>query len=282
MEIGNSIQTEFSFFDKSIKEKNCQCYKLFAHYNKNCFSFSVFDIEKEKFLNIESYIFKYEEENLKYLISKFPILKWNFNSFSFNYYFKGCTLIPNSLFDEKLQQKYLEINNQIDKSDVIFFDQLKHINAVAIYSIPRKDLDALNQFENIKIKHSGTIFLENVLEKSKHSTENEIFIDVSTKNFNIAYIKKSKLHFYNNFEFENKNEFLYYILNCYNTLNLNSKQISLRLSGEFEKNEIFNDLKMYVKKIILENRPKLFRYSHVFNTIPNHYFHKLFNQIKCE
>ena len=43
MGIGNSIQKEFSFFDKSIKEKNCQCYKLFAHYNPNSFSLGRFE-----------------------------------------------------------------------------------------------------------------------------------------------------------------------------------------------------------------------------------------------
>ena len=282
MEIGNSIQTEFSFFDKSIKEKNCQCYKIFSHYNKNSFSFSLFDIENEEFLCLESHIFDKESKNLNYLLNQQPILNWNLNSITINYFFKTCTLIPNAIFDEKLKRKYLEINNQIEKEEHVLVDRLKHINAIVIYSIPKNHLNILNKLENIKIKHSATIFLENILEKSKHSLKCELFVDISTKSFNIALVKNSKLFFYNNFEFKTKNDFLYYILNCYNTLELNSKEVPLRISGEFEKNEIISNLKKYIKKIIIEGRPSSFSYSHILNTIPNHYFHKLFNQLKCE
>ncbi len=282
MGIGNSIQKEFSFFDKSIKEKNCQCYKLFAHYNPNSFSFSIFNIENEEFLSLHSYVFDENQEKLNYLLSQSPILKWNLQSITINYFFKTCTLIPNSLFDEKLKRKYLETNNQIAENEDILVDRLKHINAVVLYSIPKVHLNIFNKLQNIKIKHSATIFLENVLEKSKHSTNSEFFVDVSTKNFNIALVKNSKLIFYNNFEFQTKNDFLYYILNCYNTLDVNSKEVTLRISGEFEKDEILNNLKMYIKKIVLENRPNSSSYSHLLNTVPNHYFHKLFNQLKCE
>ena len=282
MEIGSSIQTEFSLFDKSIKEQNCQCYKLFAHYNPNSFSFSIFNVENEEFLSLESSIFDKNDNNLNFLLSQSPILKWNLNSITLNYFFKSCTLIPNSLFDEKLKRKYLELNNQIEKEESVLIDRLKHINAVVLYSIPNSHLNVFKKLKNIKIKHSATIFLENVLDKSKHVTNSEFFIDVSTKNFNIALVQNSKLIFYNNFEFHSKNDFLYYILNCYNTLDLNSKEVPLNIFGEFEKEETIDDLKMYIKKITTEDRPTQYSYSHVLNSIPNHYFHKLFNQLKCE
>lgn len=282
MEIGSSIRQEFSLFDKSIKEKNCQCYKLFAHYNPNSFSFSIFNIENEEFSSIQSYIFDQKKGNLNYLLLQFPILKWNLNSITINYFFKACTLIPNVLFDENLKRNYLETNNQLEEEESILVDKLKHINAVVLYSIPKSHLNVLKKIPNLKIKHSATIFLENILDKSKHSTNSQFFVDVSTKNFNIALIKGSKLIFYNNFEFQTKNDFLYYILNCYNTLELNSNEITLRISGEFEKDEIIDNLKMYIKKIIIEDRPKSYSYSHLLNTVPNHYFHKLFNQFKCE
>ena len=78
------------------------------------------------------------------------------------------------------------------------------------------------------------------------------------------------------------NDFLYYILNCYNTLELNSNEITLRLSGEFNKEIVLNDLKKYIKNVIIENKPKSLSYCHLFNNVPNHYFHKLYNQYKCE
>ena len=282
MEIGNNIKTEFSFFDKSIKEKNCQCYKLFAHYNTNSFSFTIFNMENEEFLGLKSFIFDQNEDNLNYLLRESNVFKWSLNSLTLNYFNTTCTLVPNSLFDEKFKRKYLEINSPVEKEDEILIDKLKHINAVVIYSIPQKHLNALRKIKNIKIKHSATIFLESILEQSKQSTKSNFFIDVSTKSFNIAFVKNSKLIFYNNFKFKSKNDFLYYVLNCFNTLDINSKEVELIISGEFKKDEVINDLKMYIKKIKLETRPINYLFSHTFNDVPNHYFHKLFNQIKCE
>ena len=64
--------------------------------------------------------------------------------------------------------------NQIDKSDVIFFDQLKHINAVAIYSIPRKDLDALNQLPDEWEKQLN--FLKTTLKESNNIKNKVVFL----------------------------------------------------------------------------------------------------------
>ena len=37
----------------------------------------------------------------------------------------------------------------------------------------------------------------------------------------------------NNFSFSSKNDFLYYVLNCYNTLNLDPSKDKLHIFGEF-------------------------------------------------
>ena len=53
------------------------------------------------------------------------MLKWNLNSFTISYFFKPCTIIPNSLYDSKLKRKYLELNNQIDSSEEVLVDKSK-------------------------------------------------------------------------------------------------------------------------------------------------------------
>ena len=282
MEIGNNIKSEFSLLDKSITKKSSKCFKLFADYNNYSFSYSLYNIEKNEFQSVHSYIFEKNNSNLKYLFNFSKMLKWNLNSFTISYFFKPCTIIPNSLYDSKLKRKYLELNNQIDSNEEVLVDKLKYLNAVIIYSIPKEHLSILKKIKNIKLRHSATIFIENILKKTKHSNNNEFFIDISTKNFNIAFIKNSKLVFYNNFEFKSKDDFLYYILNCYNTLEINSREVKVRISGEFEKNSVISDLKSYIKKVLLVNRSSSNSYSYILNQVPNHFFQKLFNQINCE
>jgi len=283
MEIGNNIKKEFSFFDKSINKKNSKCYKLFAYYDNHSFSYSMFNIEKKEFTSLNSYVFNDESiQNIENIIKDDSTFKWALNSLNINCFLKRCTLVPTALFDENIKEKYLEFNNFLENSEEILVDKLKHINSVVIYSIPKSHLNFLKKINHINIKHSATTFLENILDKTKHSNENEIFLEVSTKNFHVGVIQSSKLIFYNNFPFNTKNDFLYYILNCYNTLNLNSKNTTLNISGEFEKKSILNNLEKYIKKVIILSRNSGESYIHLFNSIPNHYFHKLFNQLKCE
>ena len=53
-----------------------------------------------------------------------------------------------------------------------------------------------------------------------------------------------------------------------NTLELNSNEITLRLSGEFNKEIILKNLKKYIKNVIIENKPKSYSYCHLFNNVP--------------
>ena len=185
MEIGSNIKAEFSFFDKKIEEKYSQFYKVFAHLNNNSFSYSIFDIKNEEFLALESYLFN-NEKVLTKIISQFPVFNWNLNSITFNYFNKNCTIIPNALFEKKYTKKYFEINNNIDLDEEILTNRLTHLNAIIIYTIPKKQLKDLNKLNNFKIKHSATIFLDNILKQSKNSTKSELFVDISTNNFDVA------------------------------------------------------------------------------------------------
>ena len=281
MEIGSNIKSEFSFFDKKIEIKHSEFYKVFAHLNNNSFAYTIFDLKNEEFLALESFIFNDEKDFIK-IISQFPVFNWDLNSISFNYFNKNCTIIPNALYEDKYKKKYFEINNSIESTDEILINKLTHLNAITIYTIPKLQLSEISKLKTFQIKHSASIFIDNILKQTKNSNKSELFADVSTNNFDIVFIKKSKLIFYNNFKFKTINDFLYYILNCYNTLELNSNEITLRLSGEFNKEIILKNLKKYIKNVIIENKPKSYSYCHLFNNVPNHYFHKLYNQYKCE
>ena len=281
MEIGSNIKAEFSFFDKKVEVKYSEFYKVFAHINNNSFAYTIFDLKNEEFLALESFIFN-NEKDLAKIISEFPVFNWNLNSISINYFNKNCTIIPNALFEEKYKKKYFEINNNIETNEKILTNKLTHLNAVIIYTIPETQLLEINKLKTFKIKHSASIFIDNIIKQSKNSNKSELFADVTTNNFDVAFIKKSKLIFYNNFKFKTIDDFLYYILNCYNTLELNSNEITLRLSGEFNKEITLRKLKKYIKNVIIENKPKSYSYCYLFNNVPNHYFHKLYNQHKCE
>ena len=278
MEIGNKIIAKYSFWDERINQKKAKNYQLFLHYSPENFSYCIFDRVTNEFLGLKSY----QTHNFKkILVDNF--FSWNFQSIKINIQANKSTIIPSSLFEKNVIEKYLYFNKEFNKKDITFFwDELKYMDAVIVYSLEKEIISFFQKnLKNVHIKSHSSIFIDSILRKASKSEENEIFIDLCENRFDIAVLKKSKLFLYNNFSFSSKNDFLYYVLNCYNTLNLNPKKDKIRIFGEFEKNEFKKPLKEYLEHVKLEGRLLEKSYSNIFNNMPNFYFHKIFNLTTC-
>ena len=282
MEIGNKKILEKSlFWDKRITEKKSSSYQLLMHCSQTKFSYCIFHTKKKELLGANAHLIN--DTNTLQKILEQDIFNWNYESIKINLDSNKSTIVPNSFFEKKIIEKYLYFNEKFNKQEIDFFcDELKYMDATVISSTPKKLTFLLKKkFKKIKIQSHSSVFIDSILRKCAQSKENEIFIDLSANRFDIGVVKQSKLFLYNNFTFLSKNDFLYYILNCYNTLNLDSKKDKLYISGEFETDKIIPDLKEYLYNILLQKRITSLNYSNVFNKMPDFYFHKLFNLIKC-
>ena len=280
MEIGNKkILENYLFWDKRIDKKKSESYHLLMHYDSNRFSYCIFHSQQNELLGINSHLLN-KKNTLQKLLEQ-DLFKWNYQSVKINLDSNKSTIIPNSFFEKKIIEKYLYFNEKFNKNEINFFwDELKHIDATIIYSLSKNLTSLLEQkFKKIKIQSHSSVFVESILRKCAQSKENEIFIDLSTNRFDIGIVKKSKLFLYNSFTFLSKTDFLYYVLNCYNTLNLDPKKDKLHVSGEFEESKIIPELKEYLYNILLQKRISGLHYSNVLNKMPDYYFHKLFNLI---
>ena len=275
------IEKTSLYWDKRIKKENSQSYQLLMHYSKNRFSYCIFDSNENEFLGVNTNII-HNISDFKKILTK-NVFDWEFESLKINIQSIKSTIIPHSFFEKKMIEKYLYFNEQFDSQKMIFsWDELKYMDAVVAYSLNKKIKTILKEkFKKIQFKSQASVFIDSILRKSARSKENTVFIDICSNRFDIGVLKQSKLFLYNNFTFSKKEDFLYYILNCYNTLNLDTKKTKLHISGEFQKNIFTLPLQDYLNNIILEKREKNFNYSNVFNTMPNFYFQKLFNLIPC-
>ncbi len=278
----NKVITKPSlYWDKRIKKENSQSYQLLMYYSQNIFSYCIFDSNENEFLGINTNII-YNTLELEKIL-KNNIFDWNFESSKINIQSIKSTVIPNSFFEEKMVKKYLYFNEEINDDSAMFsWDELKYMDAMVAYSLNKQIKNIFKEkFKKIKFNSQASVFIDSILRKSAQSKENIVFIDLCNNKFDIGIIKQSKLFLYNNFIFSTIEDFLYYILNCYNTLNLDIKKTKLYISGEFQKNELIPALKDYLNNITLAKKEQNFHYSNVFNTMPDFYFQKLFNLIQC-
>jgi len=280
-----------SFLDKSFNEQNTRNYVMSITLDINGCTVGIYDQSKSKVLGIITHHFeglKNEVEitgQLEILLNTVSWLTLPFSNVNLVYKNNESTLVPMPLFDKNNAALYLEFNHVFQKDNRIAFDNIKHTDAVNVYGLPKLLVEKVKTtWPNIVIKHSATSLIENlsVLVKNK-SDNNTLFIDVSVSSFDLLYFKDNKLHFYNQFSFHTKTDFVYFLLSAIEQLELNPESVNLMLLGKIDKSdEIYEIVYRYVRHIEFVKRNDNYSYSYVLDELKQHEHFVLFNSLQCE
>lgn len=280
-----------SFLDKSFNEQNTRNYVMSITLDIHGFTAGIYDQGKNKVLGIITHHFeglKKEGEitgQLEVFLSTVSWLTLPFSNVNLVYKNNESTLVPMPLFDKNNAALYLEFNHVFQKNNRIAFDNIKHTDAVNVYGLPKSLIEKVKTtWPNIVLKHSATSLIENlsVLVKNK-SDNNTLFIDVSVGSFDLVYFKDNKLHFYNQFSFHTKTDFIYFLLSAIEQLKLNPESVNLMLLGKIDKSdEIYEIVYRYVRNIEFVKRNDNYSYSYVLDELKQHEHFVLFNSLQCE
>ncbi|MBT8259864.1 MAG: DUF3822 family protein [Bacteroidia bacterium] len=199
-------------------------------------------------------------DKLKHSFNSIKELKESFAKINVIHENELSTLVPKTLFNEESIADYLKFNSRILQSDYITYDELKTIDSVNVY-IPYVNLNnyLYDVFGAFEFNHSSTILLDSVLTTERHSDELKMYVHVAKNHFEIIVIESGKLQLYNSFEYETKEDFIYYILFTAEQLNLNPETFKVNLLGNIEKNDdLYNILYKYVRHVsCLENKSSI-------------------------
>lgn len=279
------------FLDKSFNEQNTRSYVLSVLFDKYGFSFCVYHPANNKIIGLINHHFKEAESEtgistqFDIILSNFPWLGFAFLRVHVLFQSNVNTLVPLPLFNAKHTALYLEFNHPHQEGHRIVYDNVKHSDAVNIYSLPDLIVEKIKtSWPNVLFKHASTCLLESlhVLIKNK-GDNNSLFLNVETNRFELVYFKDNKLHFYNQFAFNTKEDFIYFLLTAIEQLKLNPETVRLVLSGMIDKNDSRYEIAYrYIRQLSFLERNDSFLYSHVLNEIKPHKYFVLFNSLQCE
>ena len=193
------------------------------------------------------------------------------------------SIIPEVLFDKSMVRSYVEMNCKINDNYDFRYNIIPNSGMVICYAIP-KDLNAwlIKVFPKSKITHELAISIESCVRDFKSLSENILVLNVHKNYFDFIYLKKGKVEFVNSFHFEEKEDFLYFLLFTCEQLEINPHEITTYLLGEIKKGEELHQLLFqYIKNIEFGSRNKNIKIAHGLNSIPKHYFYNTFNQYLC-
>lgn len=285
-----NYQKQKSLIDKSFVESRFNNYQLFVLISNSELSLTVLDSKSRTFIAFENYVINdvYSAyslvEILNSILAENTILSKRFNKKSVSFISNRSTLVPKALYNPNELKKVHQFNFTTFEEDIYMSDYILNLSAYTVFSVPDFLLNTVNKLGNVEIHHFSTALIENNLIHSKRNNQLEqLDVHILPQTFQISYINNQTLKYYNSFEYQTSEDFIYYLLFVLEQLNINSHNATIRLTGAIDKNSTLYELmKKYLKKIDFIETPNELNYSHVFEQLPKHYYHILFNQYLCE
>lgn len=173
------------------------------------------------------------------------------------------TMVPKSLFDKDCLADYLKFNNKILSTDFIAFDAIESLDSMVVY-VPYININNFlyDRFGSFTYKHHTTILLEELIKLGKHTLKPKMFVYVNKFDFDVVIIEEGQLILYNNFEYNTKEDFIYYILFTSEQLGLNPETFELELLGEIDiDDELYQVVYKYVRNVSLGKRQDTYEFS---------------------
>lgn len=161
------------------------------------------------------------------------------------------TLVPKALFNEDYLADYLKFNSKILKSDYLSFDALTHTDSVAVY-VPYVNINnyIYDAFGAFTFKHYSTILIDAIFLAEKDKNATKVYVHVDAHHFEIIALEKGKLALYNTFEYNNADDFIYYVLFTLEQLGYEPETIHVDLIGNIALHDnLYNIAYKYIRHI---------------------------------
>ena len=172
------------------------------------------------------------------------------------------TFVPKALFNKDHLADYLKFNAKILQTDFISFDTLEQNDIVNVF-VPYVNVNnyIFDTFGDFTYKHSSTILAASLLKQNDASEHGKMIVNVSPSHFDVVVLKDGMLALYNTFEFDTKEDFIYFILFTAEQLQLDPENLQLELLGNIKEHDhLYTILYQYIRHIHFGNRMDTFTY----------------------
>ena len=218
--------------------------KLSIHISLNELSFCIVDLISKEIDFLRTYSLSQNsnpKELLKTLKKGFlenDELSSSFSSVKIIHYNNLSTVVPEPLFDKNNALSYLKFNSKILQNDYVAFDKIFNNECVNVY-IPYVNINnyIFEMFDSFIYKHYSSIILEKVKLNENNTATPSLYLNINVNHMELIYFVKNKLVFYNRFDFNTKEDLIYYLLFSIDQLKLNPEEIPVVITGDISKDD---------------------------------------------
>lgn len=252
--------------NNSANQSSDNFYKLSIQVSLNGLSFCVADTLRNTILvsdqvNFGKELSPYEvQKELKNLIKVHGIAEMHIAETVVVHRNSLFSLVPKALFDKNELANYLKFNAKILANDLIEYDEIESHEIVIVY-VPYVNINnyIFELFGEFEFVHNGTVLLQSLLKTAGNTAEPVCYVHVGHKQMDLIVLSRKQLHYYNSFNFDTKEDFIYYILFTLEQLDLDPELILLRLFGFIEEgDELYSICYEFIRHISIYIQDSLY------------------------
>ena len=215
---------------------------LSIQFSLDGFSFCVTDANSKRVMSLVAYIFEEKVATPEHLLSKIKQifnsnshLQQHFSTINVIHQNSLSSLIPNAYFDENQLASYLNYSIKTLVNDHIVYDDIADLEAKNCY-IPFVNINnfLFQNFGEFEYKHHTTVLIEKLLQIKNTGESLSFYVNVSTTSLDIIVFEGRTIQLVNNFNYDTKEDFLYYILFVAEQLNLDPNTMMVTFLGEID------------------------------------------------
>lgn len=254
------------------------------------FCFVLYDIEENKIIDIELYQTSDSGDEgiimdaLERAVFKKGLYEKPFHSVRFIAGNRFNTLVPEELFDERHLEAHLLFNHRLPQGHAVRSERLQSIKAVNVFAVSTQQEKCICKlWENVQITHRSSVFLNAVMREDPYEEKTNVYVNVNSRSFDLAVVSEGALTFFNNFKFDTKDDFVYFLMFALEQQQLSAQDIPVYFTGLITGNsEILKLCERYIKKIRLIRPDGSVNVDMALNDTPFQYYYLPYKTLSCE
>lgn len=162
------------------------------------------------------------------------------------------TLVPTFYFDENHLTDYLKFNTKLLATDFVTYDEGQGGEIKTVY-IPYVNINnyLFERFGEFDYQHLATLLI-NSLETEANTEERKAYLEIFETHFYLRVSEDKKLILLNSFNYQTKEDLLYYVLFSFEQLHLDPNTVRVSLSGKIKENDpLYTLLYKYIRNLHL-------------------------------
>ena len=149
-----------------------------------------------------------------------------------------ATVVPKPLFEPNKASEYLKFNTRILEGDYVEFDTIEALDLVVVH-VPFVNINnyVFERFGSFSYYHATTLLLGQIMPQSKHQQGPKAYVHILPELFHCVILDKGKLLLVNQFRYQTPEDFLYYLLFCFEQEELDPNSVETVLMGAVEMDD---------------------------------------------